>query len=414
MNHKEVFKNSTYQVLSRIVTSGAGFLITIIIARSFGVLGYGDYTKITVFVGLFYLLLDFGLNAIFLQKKGKEINFRNLFYTRILLSILLLIAINLISIFLPFNKQFSLGFSQNVRQGITIFSFILIAQAILLSSSAIFQKKLQYRFLTRSNIIGSLVSLILILAFIYLSFPLNSILIALVLGAVVSAILSLIWSGQKILPLELNLSISKKLILESLPLGLMLVFNLIYFRIDIFLLSILRSTTDVGIYGLSYKFFDFVIALPLFLSNSLYPFFLASGKNPRKLFKITKIYFLIFLAISILTSIVFWFTAPFLSLIKKEFVDSVLPLRILLLSLPFFFLTSLLQWILISQGKQKFLMLVYLFSAMANVTLNFIFIPSYSYIASAIITGVSEVIIFIFLLIKIIALQKNIQIEKTI
>jgi O-antigen/teichoic acid export membrane protein len=75
-----------------------------------------------------------------------------------------------------------------------------------------------------------------------------------------------------------------------------------------------------------------------------------------------------------------------------------LPFRILLLSLPFFFTTSFLQWTLITLGKQKYLMIVYFFSTLLNIVLNVIFIPQFSYVACATITVVSEGIVFAFLL----------------
>jgi O-antigen/teichoic acid export membrane protein len=57
-----------------------------------------------------------------------------------------------------------------------------------------------------------------------------------------------------------------------------------------------------------------------------------------------------------------------------------------------------LQWALITLGKQKYLMMVYLFSTLLNIALNVVFIPQFSYVACATITLLSEGIVFIFLL----------------
>ena len=69
MQHLLVAKNTFYQLVARSATSFIGFLITLIIARHYGVLGYGDFTKITSYVALFYLVIDFGLNAFFCNRK---------------------------------------------------------------------------------------------------------------------------------------------------------------------------------------------------------------------------------------------------------------------------------------------------------------------------------------------------------
>ena len=181
----------------------------------------------------------------------------------------------------------------------------------------------------------------------------------------------------------------------------MLFFNLVYFRIDIFLLSILKPSADVGIYGLSYKFFDTFLAIPLFLSNVLYPLLLQEINSKGRFKNIVKRYTPVFLISSFLIIIIFWFAAPLFSVIRPEYALSVLPFRILLLSLPFFFLTSFFQWILISKKERNFLMILYLIFAVINILLNYIFIPSYGYVASAVITDICEGLVLVFMFIKL-------------
>ncbi len=66
MEHFTIAKNTIYQSIARTVASFIGFIITIIIARNFGITEFGDYIKITSYVAAFYLIIDFGLNAFFL------------------------------------------------------------------------------------------------------------------------------------------------------------------------------------------------------------------------------------------------------------------------------------------------------------------------------------------------------------
>ena len=398
--HKIILKNTTYQALTRLITSGAGFLITLLIARSFGGLGYGEFTKVTAFVSFFYLIADFGLNAIYIKKDDEGKHFRDLFYLRFLISIILIITVNAIALVLPYNKNLDSGFSDITRLGIFIFSFSILFQSIVYSCSAVFQKKLKYDFLMISSGFGAFLTLFLILINVYLFKSIINIYFAFIMGGFLTAVISVIGTKNKILPVSLDFNFVKNLLKETLPIGLMLIFNLIYFRIDIFLLSVFRSTTDVGIYGLSYKFFDFLIALPLFLSNSIYPMLLRKRENKNAFFQIVKKYFIFSLVFSLLLILIFWFASPLFTFIKKDFIASVLPFRIFLLSLPIFFTTSILQWALIAQNNQKFLMYVYLFCAFLNIILNIIFIPHWGYIASAIITGISEFVVFIFLVLK--------------
>ena len=289
--------------------------------------------------------------------------------------------------------------------GIFIFSFGIFAQSIILSTSAVFQKKVDYFFYMVGTIIGSLVNLIVVLIFTFLNLSIIYILFGFVLSNFVGSLALLIFTKEKIFPLSLNKDFSVKIIKASWPIGLMLIFNLVYFRADIFLLSILKNTHDVGIYGLSYKFFDFLIALPLFLSNAIYPLLLKTKLNNKLFFSLIRKYFLVFLAGSFLVIIPFWFISPLFTLVKSDFAASMLPFRILLLSLPFFFTTSFLQWVLITLGKQKYLMVVYLLSTVINIILNIIFIPQFSYLACAAITLVSEAVVFVLLLSQLVKVR---------
>jgi O-antigen/teichoic acid export membrane protein len=403
MPHLTIAKNTFYQVFARSTTSLIGFLITIIIAGKFGVLGYGEFIKITSFVALFYLFIDFGLNAFFLQYEKSQ--FKNLLYLRGLMSILIFIGLNLIALILPYNAQLNSGFSESARIGIFIFSFSIFAQGIIISAAAVFQKTFNYFQYTIGVVVGAMVNLMFVLLFAFLNYSILLILFAFVASSFISGLLLIKLTKESISFLSFNKKFAKEIFIKSLPIGLMLIFNLIYFRADMFLLSLFSSTKAVGIYGLSYKFFDFLIALPLFLSNAVYPFLIKAKHEKENFSKLTIKYFFIFLALSILTIIPFWFISPLFAMIKQDFLVSMIPFRILLLSLPFFFTTSFLQWVLITLEKQKYLMYVYLFSTILNIILNVIFIPQFSYIACATITLVSEGLVFIFLAGKVMSMR---------
>lgn len=404
---RDIAKNTIYQIIARIVSSGTTFLITIIVARHFGINGYGDFAKVTAFVTLFYLLADFGLNAVFLQRENSHVHFHDLLYPRIALACLLIFLVNGLAFFLPYNAVTGVGFSPLARLGIFLYSFTILTESILTSSAAIFQRELSYENFMISTVIGSIISLLLIAIFTTVSYTFLAVFIAFLLGGIAECLIALILTKEDLLPVRLDVGFIKKLTLETIPITLMLFFNLVYFRIDTILLSFMRSSHDVAIYDLSYKVFDFLIALPLFLSNSLYPTILENEKNNRTLGAAKK-YIFLFIVVSLFVIIPVWFLAPFLPVLttKKEFAEVVFPIRILLASLPVFFGTSILQWLLIAQKQQKFLAYVYFISTVFNIVLNFIFIPQYSYFASAIITGLSEFLVFIVLWMKLFGKQK--------
>ena len=360
--HRLIAKNTLSQVLIRIVTAGVGFLTTIILARFYGAAGYGDFTKITTIVAFCYLLVDFGLNAIFLHDENKN-SFRFLLFLRLLIAVSIAVLLNVIVLILSRLFTGGFGITSTIQLGILFYSLTIITYAITLCATAIFQKKLQYALLMKAQIVGSVVTLVVSAGAAMLHLSLLIILLGFVLGALITSLLALLLTKEKISSFEFSFSFSKKLLVSSLPLGGMLIFNLIFFRADILLLSFFKTTHEVGLYGLAYRFFDFLIALPLFLSNALYPVLVQNTKNPRSFIAVTRSYAMTFLAISLIIIVPFWFISPLFTLINKDFALSILPFRILLISLPIFFLSSFFQWVLIAQKQQYYLMKVYFFVA---------------------------------------------------
>ena len=92
---------------------------------------------------------------------------------------------------------------------------------------------------------------------------------------------------------------------------------------------------------------------------------------------------------------VLWIAAPLLRFGRPEFVQSVVALRVLSISLPFFFLSSLSMWVLITMKKQGILVPIYAVSMIANIGLNLVLIPLWGYMAAAWVTVGSEAFVLL-------------------
>lgn len=395
---RKIISNTAWQLIARIASSGTSFCITILIARSLGVSGYGDLAKITAFVSLFYLLIDLGLNAVFLQSEEHEKRFADLFSFRIVMAIGLFFLVGSIALFLPYTPSTGVGYSPLVKIGIIFFGLTFLGRAVSYSTAAVFQREFSYRYSTLASLGGSVMTLISVALFLFLKAPLLSIVGAYVLGSVTEGVLDMIFVKEKVTTLSFDTRFAKRLLLDTLPITIMLLLNLMYFRVDLFLLTILKSTHDVAMYDFAYRFFDFLIALPLFLSNSMYPALLSTEKNTRIALPKLMLYTLGFAILGVVIAIPVWIGSPLLLLVKHEFSDASLALRLLVLSLPIFFATNIIQWVYIAKKKQVFLLFVYGGSLLLNIILNIFFIPHYSYVGSAIITGVSEAGVLLALL----------------
>lgn len=393
-----VASNTLSQLIGKVIAAGSVFLISLLLARSLGAEGFGDFTKITTFVAFFYLVADFGLNAVYLQKEksGKTDWWPSLFGLRLLWATLLVFLAIAILAFLPQGQN--QGYTNLVRLGIIVFSPAIIFQAILITANGLFQKKFRYDLSALAVFCGSVVSLLLVWLVMHFSnggFGVIFSVVAILSGMAVTAgvALALVRLIRGNLSISFKFSSMLQLLVASLPLAATLLFNLVYFRADSFILTLTRATAEVGIYGLAYKVFEVPLVLPTFLMNVIYPLLLrVKGQEFIRLWRKS---FLILVAAAVLSVIVMWLFAPALALVREDFRASIVPLRILTLGLPFFFISALTMWSLIAMGKQAVLVWIYGFSMLANIFFNILFIPRYGYLAAAWITVGSEAVVLI-------------------
>lgn len=393
----KVLGNTCSLLIVRFSGTLTTFVITLLIVSFMGVSSLGSFVKITSFVALFYLLIDFGLNTTYLKDHfhKTEVFFGNLLLLRLLLSFGVFALVLLITFLLP--TGVASGFTLIEKVGIMAYSLTLFTEGILISFSGLTQKALLQKTLIFPSIISSLVVLALVsygvvsenILFILLAFP---------LGEVVQIFLLFLYVKKSILfsiyPVSFY-SFSKTALLASVPLALMLFLNVVYFRVDTLILSFYKSNADVGSYGFAYKIFEFLLTLPTFLSASIFPLLLVHRENKKEFQKRVYSYGSLLFVSAVLLSVIVYICAPFITLIRVDLSSAVLPLRVLSFALPFFFLTSLLQWVLLLKNKVKFLIGTYLATMIINIALNMVFIPQFSYNAAAAITVITEGLVFL-------------------
>lgn len=392
-NQKTITSNTLLQLVARVFSSGSTFIISIYLAKILGIEGFGDFSKVTTYIPFFYLLVDLGLNASFLRlhNEQKSITWQHLFGLRLLIAFGMTIFSLALLHFFPLG--ITNGYTEQVRQGIYIYSISILLTAVITTSNALFQQHLVYKFSAISIIIGSIISLISVL-FFQVTFV--SSLLMLLGGLIVTVICSLFFVSKITNPIPLfNISLFKKLLIDTAPLSITLLFNMLYFRVDSIILTLSRTTAEVGAYNLSYKIFEFILVIPVFYMNSLYPILLRISDNKAafsSLFlKSRNILFVMGLSMSILV----WICAPLLTYINIEFFPAIQLLRILSLSFPFFFLSNLTMWTLITKRRHKELTFIYGSAMFGNILLNILFVPLHGAHASAVITIVGELYVLL-------------------
>lgn len=402
---KKVFINTGAQIIGKATTALTTLFLTVVIGRALGPAGYGDFIKIFTFIGYFYIFTDFGANSAYIKlthgQKGDSL-LNTLLGLRISLALALVFLAIFIVTVLPYDTTLGTGFSPLVKLGVLIASVTILTQALTTTANALFQKNLRYEMAAISAVAGTLTTGT-IAVIVFLTRPaLNMFTAAYVLGALATVLLAsyLIQKNFK-LNLKPNFQISefKKLILYSWPVGVALVLNMIYFRMDVFIITYTRSPQEVGIYGLAYQFFEASLAIPIFFANALYPLLISiHAKDKGQYIQETKKWTGILFGISLLFTLGLILSSFLIPLLFDKFQGSQQALIVLALGMPFFFISALYWHMAIITDRQKMLIPIYFLGGTINIILNLIFIPSLGYLAAAWTTVLSEALVAMLLI----------------
>ena len=404
----KIASNTIYQLVGKVVSMSITVFIVMIITRSYGREGYGAFSLMQTWPALFFVIVDFGMNAIATRELSKDWSkvekyLGTILIVRIIFSLILMALLAGILILFPYSSA--------LKFGIILSLALILTQALFTTTNVVFQVKQRYDLSTVGYLAGYMAVLVLASVVSYLNLDVAWVSFSYVIGGIITFALN--WSFIKSLGVHPQIKVDREtlryLLVSSLPLGLMFVFSQVNFKVDSILLSVLSlpgkygltNTESVAVYSLPYKVFEVALVVPTFVMNSVFPVLvrkMGTGKEELKSIFIKTIFVLG--GIAIIGGIGgFLFAPQVISVLGgNDFSQSVVILRILLAGLLFYFLTQPLAWLIVTLGYQKYLPFIYLVGAVFNTAANYIFIQKYSFYASSIITHCSELLILIMLI----------------
>jgi len=405
----KVAANTIYQVVGKVISMSITMLAVIIITRTYGREDYGAFSLMQSWPALFFVIVDFGINAVAARELSRDWSkankyLGNILVIRFLFSLLLVVFLSIVLSFFPYSLE--------LKNGIRLGLLILVTQSLYSTTNIFFQVKLKYDLSTIAYICGYIVIFLLIIILSGLKIDIMWVNFSYVIGGVITFILSLLFLKKlSVVPIfSFDKNLFKYLITSSLPIGIMFIFSQMSFKEDALMLSILKlpssyelsNTESVAIYSLAYKVFEVLLVLPTFFMNSVYPVLVLDMEKGESILKKTfskVIHFSLFSGVLVgLLGIIF---APLAIRILggEGFNQSIGVLKILSGGIFIFYLTSPISWLIMTLGYQKYLPWIYFVSFSFNMILNLIFIPKYSFYGASWITIASEFIVLILLLI---------------
>jgi len=407
---RSVAWNTLVQIVAKAVGALAGLGMVVLLTRSLGDAGYGEYATVFAWVGVLIVFVDLG----FYMTGLREMSRRGADQARIAGTLLTIKAVNAAAVaavailavrFMPYDVH--------VRGAIMLSLVGVAAVSLLDPFKSLFQVRLRMEPPSVAEALGSLAALG---AAVWLLLGRGAGLYAAVGCTVGGHVLALALTAAAALRVVrarpgFDARIAASLFRGALPLGLSGLLAVLYFRIDTLMLSWMRPLSDVGVYGASYKILEASTVLPVLLLGTVFPLLTravqAGGTEQERCYRGT-METLVLLAVPMVAGGLALAHELMLLVAGPAFVAPRLfdlPLAgpvalasapatfaVLLAGAPLIFLGQLNGHMMLAAGRERALLALHLVIVPLNVALNLILISSYSFLGAAAATLVTEAV----------------------
>ncbi len=396
---QKISYNFGIAVLSRLGVGVISLVVVGILTRSLGPTGFGYYNSIFAYLYIFTAVADLGLYTVLVREVSKvgpdkEAAIASKIFTLRLFSVVSVAVVADLFVFL-------MPYTLSVKLGVLVASLFIVFSSLSQVLTGIFQKHLRLYFISLSDIIARVVQLTLLFILVKMGSSLLLFVWVVVITEVVHFLLIFRFSRSLIkVRLMIDVNYWKEVMRIALPIAASLIFVLIYFRLDLLLLSIMKPAYDVGVYAVPYKMLEAVIFLPAVFIGLMMPLLSKYAfENRARFIKIFRRTFNVLAVMALpVTAYLFILSDRIVGLVGGVgFIESGPVLRILSIAVFVIFFGNLGGNAIVALNIQKKGMWVYLAGAIFNVGLNILLIPKYTYFAAAWTTVATEILITIWM-----------------
>ena len=389
---QKIAKNTSALFVSQFIVSILSIILSISVARNLGDVLFGKYSFALAFVAFYAVFSNLGYNTLLIRDVARDTSQASKYLSNIL-SIRALLSLVIFSlIVLTINVM---GYPADTKNVVYIFGIY----TLLISLSDVFKvtfrafQKMEYE--ASITIIFNMVRVSLGLLVLFLGYGLMVLALVFLFSGVFDFLFSFLACERKFVKsrTELDLYFLKSTIKIAVPIGMLSIFALIYARIDMIMLSVMKGDVVVGWYAAASNLTYGFKPIPHLFMSALFPlmsYYYASSKNLLKKSYEKSFKYLLILGLPLAVGISLLADKIILFFYGQQFSNSIIALQILSWDILLIFLYACSAFLLISMDKQNQMAIVAGCTALINVILNLFLIPSYSYVGAAMATISAE------------------------
>lgn len=401
MSESNIAKNTVFFISALVIQKILAFGFFIFIARIAGTHNTGDYVSALSFATIFSIFLDLGLSQVLIRETAKKMQegqnyLNNLLSLKMLLSVFIYL---MIFISISFLDLFSKNHPNTLM--VLIAGVVMVADSFAMSLQSTFRGYQNLFYESLIIVLSKILIIIVGLVGVKFGFPPYIFIVAILAGSVFSLILSwyFLWKRYHFhFKFQLNKEVLKPFLIMAWPFAVLGLFSNVYAQIDVVILSIIKGSEAVGIYGVPSRTLNALQFIPMAFSASLYPamskYFVESKDKLQNVFEKGFIY-LSAICVPIAVGIFLLAGPIIITAYTVKYEASIPALKILAPSLVFAFLTFPVGALLNACDKQKVNTVNVGIIMVINIALNLILVPRFSFIGSAWAWFITNVVWFV-------------------
>ncbi|MFH1947034.1 MAG: flippase [Candidatus Magasanikbacteria bacterium] len=389
---RKIAHNTIIQIIGKIFSTALGLLALGMMTRYLGTEQFGWYITTISFLGFVGILIDFGLIPVTAQMMSEPAHdkkklFKNLISFRFFTALIFLTIAPAVAFYFPYPTQ--------VKQAICFTTIAFLGVAMNQVFLGLYQTKLKMHI----QVIGENVGRVVLVIGLWLLMARNASFLPLMIIVVLNSLAytAVLWICAKretAVGFGFDWNIWKAIMIKMWPIAISIIFNVVYLKGDIIILSLFKTQTEVGIYGAAYRVIDILAQTAMMLMGVMLP--LLAFAWSRKLKDSFKKYYqqafdaMMLLALPMMVGTIVLADKIMYIVGGEDFIISGRPLQILAIAVFGVYLGAVFGHAAVAINKQKQTMWIYISNAIITLIGYLIFIPKFGMYGAAWMTVFSE------------------------
>jgi O-antigen/teichoic acid export membrane protein len=398
---QRIAKNSAVPIISQLTNRGVDLVFAAFALRLLGVTGNGQYAIAVVTWLYLKTISDFGLSVLVTREAARHPERAGaLLGSSTLMRILVLGLLTPLALFYVMGGMNWFDLSPVSGGAILLLMLSIIPGSYGEAVNSVFNARERMELPAILNIFTNLARFGLGLAALFAGFGVIGLAVAALIATFVSA--GAYHVSLRHLNLKPEWAITRDQVTwfaqVSWPLLLNALLMNLFFRVDVFVIQAAQGDAALGTYDAAYKYVNMLIILPAYFTLAIFPilsrYALSGGDDLLKAFRLASKFLLIVAwPITIGTLVL----APWM--IRLLGGDAFLPdsadvLRVIIWFLPLSFVNGVIQYTLIAANQQRTISAAFGLAVGFNFLANLVLVPIYGYMAAAVITILTEFVLF--------------------